>query len=781
MSERESWAATPFSERRRALFDDTSLQGPTFGRAYAGLVDSWLASLLGDEPGVVLVAVGGYGRNELAPASDLDLLLVHRGRRDVGSVAQRIWYPIWDSGLQLDHSVKTVKEALAVAAGDLKAALGLIDARPVAGDLELGAELAERARAQWQRSAARWMRVLGETVATRHQRMGDVAFLLEPDLKEARGGLRDVHALRAATAAVTVLPPVDQAVLDAADTLMTARIELQRTTGKVGDRLLLQEQDRVARALGLSDADGLMQRVSAAARTISWASDDAWRRIQSWLEGPRGRAVRSDRTISVGVVVRDDQVVAEESADLGDESLILRVAAAAARAGTPISRQTLARLQAEAAAPGASWANGTRDALVDLLGAGPAAIPVFEALDQYGLLVRILPEWEPVRSRLQHNPYHRFTVDRHLLEAAAQAAGLTDRVARPDLLLVAAWLHDLGKGHEGDHTAAGTELVAGVAHRMGFGPADTEVLVALVRHHLLLAETATRRDIRDPATITQVAAALKDPLTLELLAALTEADGRATGDTAWTPWKAGLVAELVAKVRSTFAGEVPTLTEGAPEPELQELVEAAGGGLLIKVDGPRFIVVAPDRPGLFCILAGVLSLNGLEILAADAWSAQGGMALDVFHVQHALGMDPAWDRVEGDLRRALEGRVALEARLAERARTYARRGPSRARSPAAVGVNVDNEASERASVVEVRGPDAIGVLYRIARAFLELQLDIRHAKVSTLGHEVVDTFYVTTPDGGKLVDADARMQLEETLLAALTQSSGSRQNHDQLR
>ena len=760
-------AATPFSEQRKALFSDTSLRGPAFCRAYAALVDEWLTELLGDEPDLALVAIGGYGRRELAPGSDLDLVLVHRGRRDVANVARTIWYPIWDSGLALDHSVKTVKEALNVARSDLKAAVGLVDARPVAGDTALGDELAEGVRSLWQKHARSFMRQLGDAVADRHTRMGDVAFLLEPDLKEGRGGLRDVHALHIAALAVPVIPEEDL-VGDAAGALVAARVELHRLTGRSADRLTLQEQESVAHQLDLPDADTLMQGIATAARTIGWSSNDAWRRIQSWLAGPGSRVARRDRELSPGVVLRDDEVVIEAGADLSDESLSLRVAAAAAHAGAPISRRTLTDLRDKAVPPGHPWRTTTRDALVDVLSAGPAAVHAFEALDQYGLVVRVLPEWEPVRSRLQHNPYHRYTVDRHLLEAAASAAALLSRVSRPDLLLVGAWLHDLGKGYPGDHTAAGTGLMDRIATRMGFPPADVEVLVGLVRNHLLLSDAATKRDIRDPVTVTQVAEAVGDTLSLELLHALTEADMKATGETAWTPWKQGLLADLVAQVERVLRGAEPEPRPQVLEPELRELAAQAGGGLMVRASGPELIVAAPDRAGLFCQIAGVLSLHGLDIVAADAWSADDGMVVDVFRVHRTLGGDPDWRAFHRDLAKALDGALALEARLAERVRTYAFQSAPKTRAPISVGVTVDNDASEDASVIEVRAPDALGALYRIAHAFVELQLDIRHAKVLTMGEQVVDSFYVVDRSGKKLVDGDRIAELERAVLFELS-------------
>ena len=281
--------------------------------------------------------MGGYGRGELAPASDIDVILVHRGRRDVGELARRIWYPIWDAGVPLDHGVKTVTEALGVAARDLKAAMGLLSARWVAGESDLAADLAKRALDQWRSNGKKWLHALGEATRERHERVGDVAFLLEPDLKEGRGGLRDVTALRAVALAAPVLSEEDLSALDASEVLVAARVELHRVNGK-GEHLVLQAQPAVARRLGIEEADQLMRSVSGAAWTIAFVGDDAWRRVDSFLQRRSRASVRPDHVHSPGVVVRGGEVCLDQGAELGDGSLLLRVAAAAAQGDVPIAR-----------------------------------------------------------------------------------------------------------------------------------------------------------------------------------------------------------------------------------------------------------------------------------------------------------------------------------------------------------------------------------------------------------------------------------------------------------
>ncbi len=768
MSVPARWTTTRFSDERKTILADERLQGLALCQALAALADRWLANLLGDESDVALVAVGGYGRFELAPGSDLDVLLVHRNRRDIEDLARRVWYPIWEEGIALDHGVKTVDEALAVAGRDLKAALGLLDARTIAGDPALGDDLARRAREAWERKPKKWMGALADATAVRHHRFGDVAFLLEPELKEGKGGLRDVHGLRAVELAIPALPRLEPNFAEAAATLLDVRVALHRTTEKGSDRLVLQQQAAVADELGLPDVDTMMRFLSGAARTIAWASDDKWRRVESYLQGPSGRVAKHDRVMSEGVALRDGEVVATADSPMDDASLPLRVASAAARARVPIARTTLERLRADAASPGDPWPPGLRDALVELFGAGVDCVAPFEALDQYGLIVRLLPEWAAVRSRVQHNPYHRFTVDRHLVEAAVQAAALLDRVSRPDLLLFGAWLHDLGKGYPGDHTAAGVDLMTRIAPRMGFPPADIDVLIRLVRDHLLLADAATRRDIRDPATSAQVASAVGDVATLELLAALTEADSKATGETAWSTWKAALLDELVQRVADVLEGGQPAPKGEELELHLQALVDKARGRVLVQGEEDHVVVVAPDRPGLFCHLAGVLALQGLDVLAADVQSSDDATAVDEFRVSATHGDPPDWERFRDNVVKVLDGRLALEARLAERARTYnTRLGGGETERPTP-SVTLHNDASDDASVVEVRAQNAVGVLYRITRAFYDLHLDIRHAKVQTLGDEVVDSFYVVDQYGSKLDDEPRISELRRAVLFELS-------------
>jgi [protein-PII] uridylyltransferase len=406
------------------------------------------------------------------------------------------------------------------------------------------------------------------------------------------------------------------------------------------------------------------------------------------------------------------------------------------------------------------WSRVALDAFVSLLAAGQGAVPVFEHLDQSGLLVRLLPEWERVRSKPQRNSYHRFTVDRHLIEAVAGAAALTRRVARPDLLLLGALLHDIGKGRPGDHTEVGMRVVAEIGPQLGLPAADVSVLVALVEHHLLLPDVATRRDLADPATARTVADAVGSVEVLDLLHALTEADAGATGPAAWSSWKSQLVADLVRRTATLLGGALPS--DPSPLSAAQEALVAAGA-FALEADGEQVTVVAPDRPGLLSLAAGTLALHRLDVQSAAAF-ARGRTAVTVFRVAPRFGALPDWTVVRQDLRHVLDGSLRLDERLASREAAYTRRTPEPAAPPT---VRLVDDASATATVVEVRAADGLGVLHRITAALGACGLDVRTAHASTLGADVVDAFYVVGPDGGPVTDEALRAQVRAKVLAAV--------------
>ncbi|MHC5262132.1 [protein-PII] uridylyltransferase [Streptomyces sp. UC4497] len=795
-AESEDSGPSGYAAARLRLLQGEARSGPPRRAALAELTDDWLAGLFGSgAAGVSLVAVGGYGRGELSPRSDLDLLLLHDGSADSGEVAalaDRIWYPVWDLGLALDHSVRTPAEARKTAGDDLKVQLGLLDARHLAGDLGLTAGLRTAVLADWRNQALRRLPELRELCEERAERQGELQFLLEPDLKEARGGLRDATALRAVAASWLADAP-REGLADARRRLLDVRDALHLATGRATDRLALQEQDQVAAELGLLDADTLLRQVYEAARTVSYASDVTWRevgrvlksrsakpRLRSLLGG--GKAAPVERSpLAEGVVEMEGEVVLARAAKPDrDPVLPLRAAAAAAQAGLPLSLHAVRRMAAAARPLPAPWPAEAREQLVTLLGAGRPTVEVWEALEAEGLITRLIPDWERVRCRPQRNAVHTWTVDRHLVETAVQASELTRRVHRPDLLLVAALLHDIGKGWPGDHSVAGEIIARDVAARIGFDRADVAVLASLVRHHLLLIETATRRDLEDPATVRSVADAVGSTGTLELLHALTEADALATGPAAWSSWRGSLVTDLVKRVSAVLAGDEPVDPDDAePTAEQERLaVEAlrTGGPVLAlraQTDavptegdgaeepeplGVELVIAVPEQDGVLPAVAGVLAMHRLTVRTAELRAltppegVEGVALLLDWRVAAEYGSLPQAARLRADLVRALDGSLDIAARLAERDAAYPRR---RGVVAPAARVTVASAGSRRATVIEVRAHDAPGLLHRIGRALEASGVRVRSAHVSTLGANAVDAFYVAGGDGGPLPSQEA--------------------------
>ncbi len=658
--------------------------------------------------------------------------------------------------------------------------------------------------------------------------------MLEPNLKDGAGGLRDLQspgwAGWAVDPAAGTVPDgwaggiaalVAQGYLHerdlerfavARDVLLDARVGLHRVTGGTSDQLLLQDQDAVAALVGAADADALVRRIGAAARAVVWITTDLWSRLLDAARGPSGLS-GTPRDLGGGAWLRDGRIALGVDTAI-DAPSVLHAAACAARQRVQFERATLLRI-GELREP--QWNAAARDAFLELLAAGRGAIPVFEALDHEGVLVPLLPEWEHVHARPQRNAYHRFTVDRHSLEAVAEAAALLDpddpagegfdgdvaRRAPRAALLLGALLHDIAKGRPGDHSAVGAITAREVAVRIGLDAESTDHLAWVVEHHLLLADTASRRDLSDELTVAKYAREVGDIARNDLLYALTIADSRATGPAAWNSAKAALVRELFVKSDMLLAGGA---TSGAGD-EHRTAFEAREGAVAIAYldamppgyaasfpvdqlarqrplvergelaiewetlddDRLRATVVAPDRTGLLARVAGTLALAGFDIASASGFTHRDGIALEVFTGVDRFGRLAAESEraaVLTNLGAALRDELALDDLLRERARRYRPRVTSS--SDRDVRVVVDPEASAFATVVEVYAPDDAGLLAMVAAVFASLGLDVHQALVQTRGDRVVDVFYVRSPDGSLHADRHALDRLRATLVARLT-------------
>jgi [protein-PII] uridylyltransferase len=806
-----------------------------------------------------VVAVGGYGRRELCPASDVDLLVLHDGcdAAVLERVVRGVVYPLWDAGLTVGYAVRSRREALR-ATDVLDDATAALDARPVAGDASLAVDLRTEVARGLRRRPQPFLARLAAADAQRRSAAADATEAIEPDLKLGAGGLRDLQSLRWLGATIVGVAGLDglvpgglMAAADlprlraAAERLLAVRVVLHLVAAERagvaaaparlparGDVVRLELQEAVAHRLGHVDLGPhelaphrLLRDLALDARSIAHAHARAWALVRADLaRGSRRRARPTERILG-GLEVADGVVRLPPEADLDVPDLPVRVLDALVATGGVLDRRTAGRLRERTAGGDLAWdlaADGGA-AVRRALWAGPTGLPALFELDDVGIVSALLPEWEPVRGRTQRNPYHRFTADRHGWHAAAELADLVrrepwaaetlERVADRDALILAALLHDVGKGYGEPHAETGVAPAVALAGRLGASPATRGTVARLVRLHLLLPDTARRRDLADPAVAEEVAAAVGDPPTLAALHLLAAADGRATGPTAWSAWTAALVDTLVRRVAAVLEAAAPDVLgdeAAATARAAQRLAPELGcdpavvrshlallpsryaaavtpravvrhalmaatppdpGTFLTRVtpgsdDGvDELDVVASDAPGRFARVAGVLALHGGSVLAADAFARSDGLLVDTFRVQRPDGATGSWwVRVEGDLADAAEGRLAVRARIARKARAESDRV---ARLPAvATELRTGPDPSGAGTLVEIRTQDRLGVLHAIADAIAELRLDIVYARIQTLGHEVIDAFTLRDRTGAPL-DADQCGELELAVRWAL--------------
>ncbi|HEV2951806.1 MAG TPA: hypothetical protein VGZ51_06865, partial [Actinomycetota bacterium] len=713
--------------------------------------------------------------------------------------ADDLLYPLWNAGVEVGHAVRTPLEC-EQACERLDAGAAMLDIRFLAGDEGLATDVAARVVAWARRDPRVFATAIREDSARRAERFGSTAHQLEPDLKEGSGGWRDLHSISLIEKAVGMrledaglLRGRERDALAAAEEFLArARSALHLETGKRADRLVLDHQPAVARAMGFEDEprlisiDGLMRALFEHARQIEFIL----------------RAV-IDRSLEDGA-----PATSPPAAPAG----VLDALANDAEAGREPSAALLDSIDDLDFSEEIMWDGDVLRAFWRLLRAGDSGAASLEILDRLGLLARFIPEWTDVRCRPQRDPYHRFTVDAHLTNSlramgrilSGEGAGddpvqaeAVKQVSDLDAVLLGAFLHDIGKNGEGGHVPVGTRVVGSILDRMGVGPSAAELVRFMVKCHLLIPDTATRRDLSDENLVLDVAAAVGSSERLAALYLLATADAEATGPAAWTPWRRTLIHELVAKVQHVFErGEMGTelaeallgrvervrdLLEAEPAAEVDRFLRGMPRAYFLNVepaqaarhfatiappvgakevravqfDGIRpgtyeLLVVAQDRSGLLSWIAGSLALAGLSILTAQVFTTEEGVASDLFEVEGVWESevpDRRWREFRGMVRRAVDGSISLERRVDEKRRWY----PA-PKVPVPVTVRVDNAASDFATVIEVGASDRLGLLYDITRTFAELGLDVHLAKVATYEGRVVDSFYVRDAVGRKLTD-----------------------------
>lgn len=809
-SERVEGPLDAFVELRDRLIRERAGNGGTdVCELVTGELDQALVAIAEPmESGMALVAVGGYGRRELSLHSDVDLMLLHGGE-PASDAVRTVFYPLWDAGLRVGHSVRSVKEAIDAARDSIETLTSLLTARLVWGEevllRELDTRLAELCRKE--RAGIEATIVSGEI----DRRSKEPYPLLAADLKVGRGGLRVFHAVdwmrRLAAYADESGPDLDPAQEAAHDDLLSVRNALHAAGGRQFDQFA--PELRVTAAEWLDDDVGEVARLlQAALRKGDLLSQ------RRFVDRKRAEPVLATARWLVGAVrSRSNRQELDEAG-----FALARAAKIATGSGPPL----LSPLDEQriGASPAPVWSEDDRRALVRLIGGGTRGRELFDQLVELGWVDRAIPEWSHVIAAPQFDPVHVHTVDGHLwrtVDELIAVAGpesperwcreFADDIGSLDELLIAAFFHDIGKGLDGDHSEVGAELVGSFAGRIGVTSRASARMERLVRNHLLLPKVAGRRDTDDPAVIAEMADVIGDKHALRSLALLTVADARATGPSMWNEWKSALVGGLVFKVLDELEGRGNGSSAWLESDAVAEVAEEIGDGFSeadverhaagmpegyvrrfttqeivrhLKVSNPppdegrakfdvehrypvsSLVLATRDRPGLLVDVAGVLALHNVSILDARLATRDDGVAIDTFHVGDALrtgGIGKSrWPDIRRDLNATLAGRLDLEELLADKARSY----PSPASGPGEVRV-FDVAGS---TVAEVRCADRIGLLHDLAAAIRGAGFDVTLAKVDTRDDRVIDVFYVRTTDAdtGGRVD-ELRVALEAVVNA----------------
>ena len=799
--------------------------GPQWCRAWTDELDAALrAWLTVDAPragGLSLVGLGSYARREVCPLSDIDVLVLHDGwsDNDLEQVVRSLCYPLWDAGLQVGYAVHTPKSAVKAAGDRIDTATALLDRRLVWGEPGLLDQLASAYTRWLRRRRGKVLTQLAAADDARHQRAGTQPGMLEPEVKSGAGGLRDLHSLRWASGMVLgelgLRPLVGARYLGATDfralrranaELLTVRcaLHLCASTSGPGDVLRLEQQDEVAKLMGADGRDDVLSRVNLAMRTIAHVHGRTWPLLLADGRSGRRRGRTSPVPIDDDIALVDGLVEIEDGRSVRqDPALGMRTMAAAARHASHLGRATVTRLQHDlAGVEQLPWDHRVRAAFLAALREGPDALPALADADHIGLLAAHLPEWRRVRGHPQRNPYHRYDLDTHLVQTVSwvqriadgelgqRLAAVYERLNEPDVLLLGALFHDVGKAWRGDHAVIGAQIAGRWIATMGFDQRRAQRVARLVRLHLLLPDVAQHRDLDDRGEIQSVADRVIDTETLDALLVLSLADARATGPSAYSPWKDGLLSELHARARRALTGgssgmaiadprtkvaaarerseEVPPgamdrLLADPPDryllaADVDQIVEHARMlawlepsdpvAVTVREDGDEatavISVVGWDRRGLLADVVGTLVGLGLDVLEARAFTCGDGAVLDWFVVRRrANAPAPALAELIARVEAAGRGTADVERSVARQEQRWDER-PGTEVQLISPGVIIDRAA--RVTRIEVEGRDAPGVLFRLLRVLADGGLDVSAARVATLGPQVRDVFFVDSDE-----------------------------------
>lgn len=788
--------------------------------------------------GLSLVAVGGYGRSELFPFSDIDLLLLHQPEQEeaLTTVTEAIFYPLWDAGLEVGHSVRTIDTCLSDAAEDFFFRVALLDARFIAGDKSLFDQL---------QSAYQERFILGQRLSfledmtchrdERHRRFGLHSYRLEPHIKEIRGGLRDIQAMLWTAKVVFGLKDLcslrDAGLLTenehqrfegAWEKLIEIRNRLHYISSRKNDQLYFEHQEEIAKALNYRNTKGIiavehfMREVHTHLQTIAATTDLFFEHVFDVLNTQPATAQTDDtQELEPGIIARKGRIRLTAPEHLADNpSFLLKIFYHAASAGLPVHHLTRKIIKANLELLNDELRSNRQMArlFINILCQDKAPQSVLESMLECGVLTAYLPEFSHLKSLAQHDIYHVFTVDLHLLQTvtilhqlASDQANIFRIITAPHMLYLAGLLHDIGKGYGVDHEHKGAELARQIGDRLGLDVHEQELLNFAVANHLFLTNTALRRDLDDAGMIKRCAERIGSLEKLALLYLISIADAMATGPTVWNDWKAALLLDLYLKIALLLekTGEGPQDLSAGIEWIKEKVLDRLSGSSpvdltmlpddyllnfapeeiadhiresqklrdqdLIVVPHDRdghwsILILTRDRPGLLTKIFGVISLNNLRLLAAQIFTWPDGTVVDVINVQSVYDKshaDQDWRQFSSDLQKAINHRLGLEYRLRQKHQS-SRKGSAKIQAPAKVVF--DNEASDTYTIIEVYATNQPGIAYAISRTLTDFQINVFRAKIGTRSDQVVEVFYVLDCDERKITEKDVLEEIRQSLL-----------------
>lgn len=819
------------------------LAGKPLLHQHSTLIDTTISQCFGKsgiDDKMAVVATGGYGRKELFPYSDIDLMLLHDNcsEQELNQAAENIFYPLWDAGLEIGHGVRTIEQCLTEADKNFFLQVSLLDARLVAGSPRLLASLNETFQNSHVEGKRKdFIKNMLFHRHKRHQEFGNHTHLLEPNIKQARGGFRDLQTMLWSARVLfglnslqemheaALLSPDDYHNLEAADESLTrTRNRLHYISGRKNDQLYFEHQEEMANAFNYHDQKGLL--------AVEQFMRDTYNHLQviaittelffehaTEVMGLQ-QSSRSDKKLEKGLAIRQGRIhLTDESLLSRKPHLSLRLFSQAATNSLPVHHRSKNIIRARLDLITAKVRRSkrmSRALTAILLSADP--LPTISSLLETGILAAYIPEFSHLQSLAQHDIYHVFTVDRHLLQTVAELARLRhsekniqQQVKSPATLMLAGLLHDIGKGYDGNHPQKGAELVSDIADRMGLSSSDSEDLVFLIKEHLFLGQTAWRHDLDDENLTLECAHKIKNPQRLAMLYLLTIADAKATGPSSWSDWKSALLLELYLKIANALAQRDPVTLDPTKEKEwmkeqihklllandlnfdpailpadyllsfspstmLEHIVEhnqLSDKGIMVKANPNSgfwtILIMAQDQPGILNRICGVMALHRLKILAAQIYTWDDGSVVDTIDItplDNKKFEDQDWDRLAHDLKKAINFRLGLNHRLAEKSQTPPRTRPGPQQDKTQIIFN--NEISNNHTVIEIYTRDRPGLLYSITRTLADFAINTSRAKISNRRDQAADIFYVQDNNKEKITDRAFQEEIKNDLLHTLT-------------